>query len=414
MRRVLVTGMSGLGRSQLFEHDLKHQIIHFDLGDQMREIARERALPFSESNILRASSAALAALRAAAIERIFHQLRNVKGENRPAILSAHGLFLLTDRMSEGLSFADVAAIRPDLVITLVDAPQRIHDRLREHSGEYLHLTVESIIRWQEFEVFFANHLAKEKGVPHYVVPVTQPETFLALVSEDPRPTVYASYPMTHLSEEKRPLVREFVRKLGERFIIFDPSAVEGSLAYRPYYSVQDTRAIRNHTIVRDLDWFIGINAQAVVAYWPDLVFSSGMNDELRYAYENGRETYLVAEVTAEGQVPILSPFTTYKNKIFWSSQDFFDYLDLSEPLREAFLLIQREMMDVLIATRDMGGAIDKEEFRRRCTLALTNAKPDGWLAVQGAEIDALAGRIYDRWAPTMAALGGKLAPAGGQ
>ena len=408
MRRVLVTGMSGLGRHDLFDHPLiTGKIIHHDLGDQMRQIALERRLPYSDSNILRASAAALAALRAAAIERIFPSSRTAsKGEGKPLVLSAHGLFLLTDRIAEGLTSADVAAVAPDLVLTLVDAPQRIHDRLKEHSGEYFHLTIESIVRWQEFEVFFAHRLAQDRGVPHFVVPVTQPETYLALVQGDKRPIVYASYPMTHLAEEKKPLVREFVQRLQEKCIVFDPSAVEGATMYKPYYSVQDVRAIRNHTIVRDLDWFIGINAQAVVAYWPELVFSSGMNDELRYAYENGRETFLVADIVGEGSIPTLSPFTTYKNKVFWSSQDFFDYLELEPALQGAFLLMQREMMDVLQG----GETPTDEQFVRRCKNALMNARPEGWLDAQEGHLQALAVRVYARWVPAMKLLSGTATP----
>ncbi|HYG56903.1 MAG TPA: hypothetical protein VD902_02380 [Symbiobacteriaceae bacterium] len=398
MRRVLVTGMSGLGRTALFEHELvRERTNHHDLGGQMRQIALERRLPYSDSNILRASAPALSALRAAAIERMFPKGRPAKADNKPLVLSAHGLFLLTDRIAEGLTSADVAAVAPDLIITLVDAPQRIHERLKEHTGEYFHLTIESIVRWQEFEVFFAHHLARDRGIPHFVVPVTQPETYLALVTGDKRPIVYASYPMTHLSEEMRPAVRAFVQRLQEKCVVFDPSSVEGATAYKPHYSVQDVRAIRDHTIVRDLDWFIGINAEAVVAFWPSLVFSSGMNDELRYAYENGRETFLVADIVGEGTIPTLSPFTTYKNKVFWSSQDFFDYLELPPELQGAFLLLQREMMDVL----QSGEAPSAEQFLRRCRNALMNARPEGWLDEQESALQQLTARVYERWQPTM-------------
>lgn len=403
MRRVLVTGMSGLGRSDLFRQ-MEAQIVHHDLGEEMRQIAKERGLPYSDSNILRASSAALAALRAAAIERFIPLNRSAGKNGRPVVISAHGLFMLTDKIAEGLTSADVAAIRPDLIITLIDAPQRIRDRLKEHSGEYLHLTIESIVRWQEFEVFFASHLARDRGIKHFVVPVNQPETFRALVEGDPRPIVYASYPMTHLSEEKKPLVEQFVRRLQEKCIVFDPAAIESSQLNKPYYSPQDMRAIRSHTIVRDLDWCIGINSQCVIAYWPQLVFSSGMNDELRYAYENGRETYLVAEVAEEGILPTLSPFTTYKNKVFWSSDDFFDYLEMPPDLQSAFLLIQEEMMDTLHTLRDSRIAATAEDFQKRCFQALTSAKPDGWVEEHEAELVALVDKVSARWAPVMATL----------
>jgi hypothetical protein len=207
--------------------------------------------------------------------------------------------------------------------------------------------------------------------------------------------------MTHLSDDKKPLVVQFVKRLQEKCIVFDPSAIESSHGNKPYYSAQDMKAIRAHTIVRDLDWCIGINSQAVVAYWPELVFSSGMNDELHFAYENGRETYLVAEVAEAGRLPTLSPFTTYKNKVFWSSDDFFDYLEMTPELQGAFLLIQSEMMDMLQTASDTGAAASQEAFRKRCMLALNSARPDGWVEANAPELSALIDKVYVRWAPVM-------------
>ncbi|HEY3368701.1 MAG TPA: hypothetical protein VGK74_26895 [Symbiobacteriaceae bacterium] len=403
MTTVLVTGVSGLGRSKFFDAELKGEIRYYDLGEHMCRIAEERGLPYTESNILRAPVPALTGLRAAALEVLVHQAQ--KGDqSKPLVISANALFLLKDRVMEGLTTADLNAVEPDVIITLIDSPQNIHERLKSHTGEYFHLTIESIVRWQEFEVFFTNHLAKDRKATHFVVPVTQPETFLALVRREQKPIVYASYPMTHLPPEQKPLREAFVAKLKEKCTVFDPAAIESGLMSDAYFEPADHRAIRDHTIVRDLDWFIGINAQAVVAYFPSLVFSSGMNDELRYAYENGRPTYMVTEEMAKGTVPRLSPFTTYKSKMFWSSADFFEFLDKPPKLQHAFLLMQDEMINLLARLRDTGKDFSAADFWVTCQASLRNSMPDAAIAAMRADLTRQADQMYERWSGVRASV----------
>lgn len=408
MKTVLVTGVSGLGR-QAFFAQMKDQVIHYDLGEIMGRLAKERGLLFNESNILHAPPSALRSLRALAIEQLMAAAKK-DDPTRPRVISVHALFLLKDRLNDGLTAADFAAINPDLVITLIDGPQDIHERLKGHSGEYLHLTVESIVRWQEFEVFFANHLAGHRN--HYVVPVNQPDTFLRLVLGEQKPCVYASYPMTHLPDHLVAKKDAFVERLKEHCIVFDPAATESAHNVRSYFEPADLRAIRNHTIVRDLDWFIGINAEAVVAYWPALhIFSSGMNDELRYAYENGRATYMVVEALASGDKPQLSPFTTYKSKMFWSSDEFFAFLAMPAAEQNAFLVMQEEMIDALDMLEQSRQDLTAASFRERCLKALQQSLPDRDVAALEGRIDVMAARLFEDWSQVIAKVKAGKAPA---
>jgi adenylate kinase len=400
MTRILVTGVSGLGREEFFLGLDRGGLPHFDLGQLMGDVARDVGVPFSHANVLRAPTGTLTALRAAAIEA-FKQAAPAGGAT-PVVISANAIFMLTDRVIEGLSFADVTSISPSMMVTLIDSPQRIHDRLKEHVGEYFHLTVESIVRWQELEVFFSNQMARIKGIPHFVVPVNQPDTFVKIASGDKRLIVYVSYPMTHLPDEKRPLVRQFVRRLSEKCIVFDPSSIDSSHDNKPYYTASDYRAIHNHTIVRDLDWFIGINSEAVVAYWPSLVFSSGMNDELKYAYETGRDTYLVAEAIEDANFGGLSPFTTYKSKIFGSSDDFFEFLELSSDMeKDAFLIIQGEVFSAVHMKKETGYVVSPAEFRRMCDTAVKNSLPDDFITMNHEILGSMADKMYQRWSKVL-------------
>lgn len=395
---VLVTGISGLGREKIFQN-LEKNIKFYDLGQKIVEKAKSRGLFYSERNILRANHPTLAALRAAAIEQIANECHKHKAENSLTIISSHAVFMLLDGFREGLELMDIEALAPDMIITLIDGPQYIHDRLREHPGDYFHLTVESIIRWQEFEVFFSEHLAMHLHIRHYVVPINQPETFLGLINPTPQKVIYASYPMTHLDKKFLPHIRGFVDLLKKHFIVFDPAAIESSHNIKEYYTAADHRAIANHTIVRDLDWFIRINAEMVIAYWPTIVFSSGMNDELRYAYDLGKETILVTERPTDNKLPLLSPFTTYKSKMFWSTKDLEDYLKLPARLQQAYSIIQDEILDIIRLQDLLTDSFSKSEFINRSLYLCEYKMPVNEFKPIETEISKLANKIFEIWEP---------------
>ncbi|MGE5674032.1 MAG: hypothetical protein ACM3XM_09090, partial [Mycobacterium leprae] len=331
-----------------------------------------------------------------AIERIMNAAQT-GDQSRPLIVSAHTVYMLKDRLMEGLTRKDIEAINPDMVVTLVDSPQNIHRQLRNQSGEYFRLPMELIVRWQEFEVFYSNHLAKDYGKPHYVVPVSQAESFRSLLQHNNRRVVYLTYPATNLSESDRGRVTEFINQLKQRCVVFDPAAIANSLARNPNYDLTDYSAINSYTRVRDLEWLIGINADAVVAYLPKVVFSSSMNDELRFAYENGRPTYLITELDNVEELSRLTPFTTYKSQIFWSKEDYFEFMTLSTERQRAFLPIQAEMLYMLQRVRETGEDMDKSSFRAQCRRSLFNLLSDEEYERLGHAIDEVADRVYDRW-----------------
>jgi len=345
--RILVTGISGastseclrrvqagLGSERVEVHNVGHEIMH---------LVHESGMSLESGNILNAPKETLTALRMAAFERIHQRLLET---HKMHLVDVHATFLMRSGLKEGLSFNEVKKFAPDLMLTIIQGPQQIHRQLRGHPGKYLHLTVADIVKWQEFEVYITNMLARILSVRHFVVAESQIETLKTILLDlDHKPPVYASYPMTHLPEEEKPKVRRFVEFLKERFTVFDPAAIDSSHDLAPHFSEEDKRAISNHTIVRDLEWMIGINSEKVVAYLPRMVFSSGMNDELRFGHETGKETYIVLEHHDPTALPSLSPFTEYKSRVFWSCEDFRYYLDLAPQLRNVYDACEERILE---------------------------------------------------------------------
>lgn len=401
--RVMVTGISGLDRHKIWDNLRKndrHKIQFFSIGETMMDIARSRNMGLDEDNILHTGSDTLSALRACAVSQIQPKLPKLGDPTEIAIISGHSLFSSKlDGLEEGMHTEDLKALAPEIWITLIDAPQTIEKRLKNHGAEYFHIPISDIVKWQEFEVFFSNHLAHDLKIKHYVVPVGQPEVFAAIATGDSKPTAYSSYAMSHASPEAKEKTIDFVKKLKDYYIVFDPSAIESSHKNENYYSPEDITAIRSHTIVRDLDWFIKMNAEEVIAYWPEIVFSSGMSDELKFAYEKGKKTVLVIEKTKDGQLPLLSPFMTYKCTVFWSSEDFFSYLNLSVENKHIFRICQEEMLKEF-RHHDVGArTITENSFVTDCRTFIKAR-----LNVEDTklnEVDSIARNIYLSWKPIL-------------
>src|SRR5262245_53205520 len=175
-RIVLVTGISGSAAqdavARLGEAHPTRLRVH-NVGAMMNRIAREDRIQYSASNILNAPRDALTALRTAALERIHRAIyddeeREPSEQRLTHLVFCHATFLLKSGLREGLALADLKHLGAETLLTLIDAPQDIHDRLTGHPGDYLHLTIESIVKWQEFEVYVTNLFAQVVETRHFV------------------------------------------------------------------------------------------------------------------------------------------------------------------------------------------------------------------------------------------------------
>jgi adenylate kinase len=399
--RILVTGISGASSSECLRRVQEElgadRVEVHNVGHEIMNLVRESGMSLESGNILNAPKDTLTALRVAAFERIYQRLTT---GTKIHLVDVHATFLMRSGLKEGLSFSDVKKFSPDLILTIIQGPQQIHRHLRGHPGTYLHLTVSDIVKWQEFEVYVTNMMARILGIRHFVVAESQTDALKTILTAlDSKPPVYASYPMTHLPNEDKPSIRRFVEFLNERFTVFDPGAIDSSHDLAPHFTEEDKRAISNHTIVRDLEWMIGINSDKVVAYLPRIVFSSGMNDELRFGHETGKETYIVLEHHDPAALPLLSPFTEYKSRVFWSCEDFRYYLDLTPVLRNVYDGCEEKILDLIKEfklTHDTSPINEARFLTEIQRMWEYNLKPDQYVPMK-TDIDHVVGYILTKW-----------------
>lgn len=224
-------------------------------------------------------------------------------------------------------------IKPDVVVTLIDAEWLIRQRFQNPGKDDPFLqrikqqdhTIHEVLSWMNEEVSLSEDWARHFGVRHYVIPVGQdPTSLYKLVKHDNVPSFYVSYSMTHSDEQARKQVDEVTRRLTKYGLVIDPQAIEIGFDFD---SDADKQATYAYTVHRDLHWFVG-KTDATVAIHPYAErppLSTGMMDELGHARDYLKPRYMIYPPAN------LSPFTTdsyiEKGHIFRDADAFFQCLE---------------------------------------------------------------------------------------
>ncbi len=240
-------------------------------------------------------------------------------------------------------------IRPDLIVTLINAEWKIKDHLAGNYGKHVlkviaqqkELTVPKILEWLASEVSvsedwaeWASYLTKKK-VKHIVFGIETPgyknrkkyvrdvEGLAKLVTQKDVPTFYTSYSITVATDPVRKKINDVIWKLRAYGVVIDPASIElGTNVEEEHGSV-----VFAYTVCRDLRWDVQ-KVDAVVAIHPyDEMppLSTGMMDELGHARAYGKDRYLILPVGGG------SPFTRDNyvpaNHVFKKEGELFDFIE---------------------------------------------------------------------------------------
>jgi hypothetical protein len=228
-------------------------------------------------------------------------------------------------------------IKPDIIVTLIDAEWEIKEKLDNKNSSDLFLnalkernhTLYEILSWMHEEVSLSEDWAKYMNIPHYVIAVGEPPECLYKLVTTPDPwVVYASYSMTYATPDMRLEVNKVIHRLREYAVVIDPQTVEIGTNYE-HETQANREAIYAYTVHRDLHWYVGkIHAVVAIHPYPERPpLSAGMMDELGHARDYMKARYMIFP---KG----FSPFTTdsyiEKGHLFEKADEFFNYLDRVE------------------------------------------------------------------------------------
>ena len=240
-------------------------------------------------------------------------------------------------------------IRPDLIVTLINAEWKIKENLSSDYGQHVlkvishckEMAVPKILEWLGSEVSVSEDWAEwtsfitGKKTNHIVFGIETPslkdgakyvldvEGLAKLVSQPDVPTFYTSYSMTVATEKVRKKINELVWKMRAYGVVIDPASIE----LESNVEEEHRSTVFAYTVCRDLRWDVQ-KVDAVVAFHPYTKkppLSTGMLDELGHARAHGKDRYLL--LPAGGGSPFTSDNYVPVNHVFKTDVELFDFLE---------------------------------------------------------------------------------------
>lgn len=367
--RAIVTGQIGMDKKPYLKGvaDMAgsqgEALALYNIGDMMYSEGKD----VRPGRILDLPISRLNSLRRAAFKDVITQSAGQKN----VMVNTHATFRWRHGLFSAFDFDQIAALKPDLFICLVDNIEVVHHRL--HRDFDIDATLKDCMVWREEEILATELLSQAvQGSKFYIVsrgrhiPTTR--TMFRLVARPQMRKVYPSFPMSHVVDMPDVLkeIDDFRAALAEHFITFDPGDVDEKLlldravAKAKEGKVDEWLDVTPHTfggaktadakplrvrvrevldIAGDIDGQIYMRdfklidqSDMIVSLVPELApgegksmpgLSSGVERELQHAWEHTKEVYVVWKPR---KAP--SPFITETaTKIFTSVPEALEYFE---------------------------------------------------------------------------------------
>ncbi|WP_456394653.1 hypothetical protein [Thermococcus sp.] len=270
---ILLTGPPLNGRDEYAEEALRRSKEEYDyhhVFEYLIQVGKERGLKITRKNVLDFAIShpdLMNAIRDRAFERIRKEID--ESEKRYHIVSTPSLFRWGSGSVLGFTLSNLKLLRPDRVIIVLDDILSVRRRIvndpewfERFGNDKDNIKLTTLVLWREDAInhvkTLVHELEKEGVRVRYVLQfgIRHPhDTFLNLLfSENERPLVYLSYPMTGHEEEYYHRVRDFYTRLSRYFTVLDPGALDDWWVVAEYDSqINEDPSIRKIKIKHLLD-----------------------------------------------------------------------------------------------------------------------------------------------------------------
>ncbi len=311
---IFCNGIAGCGEKEylekfraLCEEKGKDVRVH-DLGEKILEIGRKDYPELGKYDLMGFPESTVNAWRAAAFESISSEMDDDADVH---VLDAHASFWVKNGPEPAINTSYLQEVDPDVYVQIVDYEPDIRDRLQDNPElpDERKPSLEEVIRWQEVERYTNRILSDFHRRPFYVLARQHPAASLYDIAFDERPKIYTSFPITNLDRESLNEIGEYVDRLREHAVVFDPIEID-------VREIDDDRVeelINNHTVKRDQQ-FID-QADMVIVNFPEMVYSSGVEYEVNYASRTGKPVWIIKP---EGNA---GPFTDFNCEREFNSEE---------------------------------------------------------------------------------------------
>tara|TARA_Y100000310_G_scaffold345680_1_gene468192 strand:- start:1813 stop:3387 length:1575 start_codon:yes stop_codon:yes gene_type:complete len=240
----------------------------------------------------------------------------------------------------------------DYIVTLIDDPHVLHNRLRH---THYPSSERQVLDWMAHEVNVAESIypfrksEKSKKTPKRLLVIPRggsDETLVKLLNSEDPIVAYSVGPITDIKENPkdsqsvaakktraRNLLTEFRQQLQDFIIPIVPIEIADG---------KDTQKAKAHTVHRDLYWFVN-KSDIVIGYFPLGFDSTGSKAEMQEAAQIGKPTILIHPNQPE------KVFGVRPTLYFKTTEDFFDAIYSSREKkynhREGYDYLRR-MLDI--------------------------------------------------------------------
>lgn len=321
---IIATSISGSGRKdylKTFEKEAVRQgksVKIYQLGEMIFEHAAKVGINITQENVLNANPNVINSLRSAVFEIIKGSLPETLKRYDAVIINMHSFFFWKKIFMRAFDRYYINELNPDMFVTFIDDAPDIKKRLdARDQWKSENITQEEILLWQNVEVEVTASWSDLKNRPFYVISVSQPPTTLTRLIFNPEiEPIYVSMPMSHLPDKDQIKVTRLIEFLEKHFVVFEPRKIDKSALNN-----QVDPVVYNQTVARDLYWLIK-QSKKIIAYFPRLVSSPGVINELREGYETNKDVWLIYPEK------VASPFLTYFcSRLFNSENQFRTFLE---------------------------------------------------------------------------------------
>lgn len=320
---IIATSISGSGRKEylnnLAEYAKKSgkKVKIYHVGQMLFDHAKKVGIHLTPENVLNANPSVISAIRGAVFENILANLPRDRKENDVVIISIHSIFFWKKRFMRAYDRFYLNKLNPDMIVTLFNRATDINKMLSSRAQwKPQNLSLQEILLWQNVEVEMTASWAEIDRKPFYAISVLQSvSTLYRLIFEPWVEPVYVCMPITHLKKKTdQEKVEKFVKELDKYFVVFNPLKLDILIGEK------FDLASYHHTVNQDLYWLIK-QSKKVIAYFPKIIASAGVINELREAHETNKDVWLIFPSKVK------SPFLVYfSSQIFESPKEFFRFL----------------------------------------------------------------------------------------
>jgi adenylate kinase len=358
--RAIVTGQVGMDKKDYLQKVVDfaghngEEIELYNVGDRMYTEDPD----VRDGRILDLQLSRLNSLRRAAFKDIITE----SADKQNIIVNTHATFRWRHGLFSAFDFDQIEALKPDLLICLLDNIELVAERLhRDHISD---ATLKDLMVWREEEIMATELLAQALKISNRFYVVSRGrhaetiETSYRLICRPEMKTVYPSFPMTHVMGLPDTLaeIDAFRAELAKHFIAFDPADVDEKLLLdaaidaakegKEFVEMEPGSFKGGQEMIRvsvkqvldiagdvdgqiySRDFKMVRQSDMIVSLVPELPdgmpgLSSGVERELHHAFEHGREVYVVWKPSRNP-----SPFITETaTRVFKSTEEALAYFD---------------------------------------------------------------------------------------